>query len=1350
MKSRKIISTILASAMVFGLVPGFVFADETEETDIPEIVIEEEEPEEAEPEEEILEEEVIEEDPEEVEEEQAEEIVVEEADEEEVDALSGTCGENATWTYDADTKTLTISGEGEMYGYRNVATPWDDYHTEIENLVIEEGITNVGKEAFLGCEQLSSITLPDTLLTIDDGAFSRCESLVSITIPDSVTTITGFYYCSSLEEVFFGENSELETISGVAFSYCESLTTFTVPSSVTSIGYYAFQSCTSLQDIYCYADPDSLSWDDYDIESYMPDKGTTVHVYSDDLRDYDAIFTRINVTFAGDLEYCGDHACGDDAVYSFDPATGTLTISGTGEMYDYESEYDIPWYSYKDEITSIVVEEGITSIGINCFFTLGSVQEISLPDGLTGIGICAFYWCDDITEITLPDTLEYIGEGAFYMCGGVTDVYFYMDPADLTWDTLDGYDSFKADSTTKLHVCYGYADIFASKFPGLDVTYVEDRYQNPCGDNCYWTYDADTKTLTISGEGKMYSYWNVTRPWDGFYAEIENLVIEEGITNVGSCAFMNCSNLKNVSFPDSLKTIDDYAFRYCYSIEDVKFGEDSQLEKIYYFAFDWCSGLTSLTIPSSVIQISTDAFSSCKSLKDIYCYADPDSLNWYDTDSYSYMYDKATKVHVYSEDFDGFTDKFSSVNVTFVGDLDAYENNPCGDHAYYSFDDVTGTLTISGSGEMYDYNSFGDSPWYSFKDDITSIVVDEDITSIGDHCFKDLGNVETVSLPDGLTEIGICAFFWCDDLTEIELPDTLEYIGADAFGMCFGVTDVYCYMDPENLTWDTHQGYNNFQEDSATRLHIYYDYADDFASKFPDLDITYVTDRYVNACGDTCGWTYDEDTKTLTIVGTGDMWDYNYNSYDGSGAAPWYKDYAYEMEKIVISDGIERIGDCAFLYCMYVTEVVVPDSVTEIGKKAFFTCYRIPEIYFPDGVSSIGDSAFANCIAIEEVTIPASVVSIGEGAFSGCDKLKTVNIEKDSLLQSIGNWAFSSCDLLECIELPESVQFIGASAFYYCESMSYIVITSDPSELEWDVNNSYPDFKEDGTTECRVPWRYYQDYVDNFSYKNAHFVGNLVYLSINDTENGNVNNTSGYATYRDTYTLDIVPDQGYVVDTITVTKQNGDTVEVDMSDYSFKVPGTEEATVTVTFKEASGWIKGIDGTYTYYENGTKVTGWKKISGKYYFFNDDGVMQTGWLKDGKKWYYLTGSGDMVTGWKQISKKWYYFNAAGDMVTGWKKIGSKYYFFNTSGAMQTGWLKDGSKYYYLGTDGAMVTGWQKVSGKWYYFNTSGVMQTGWQKIGNKWYYFQSSGAMQTSNLTYKGKVYYFNADGSCKNP
>ena len=136
----------------------------------------------------------------------------------------GFCGENLTWEYDTETKTLTISGTGNMSNYYSSSiagsrAPWvnSKIKTEIETVVISDGVTSIGENAFFECTSLKNVTIPSSVRTINEGAFFYCEALTDIKIPESVTSI--------------GDS---------AFYYCDALTDITIPESVTSIGDSAF------------------------------------------------------------------------------------------------------------------------------------------------------------------------------------------------------------------------------------------------------------------------------------------------------------------------------------------------------------------------------------------------------------------------------------------------------------------------------------------------------------------------------------------------------------------------------------------------------------------------------------------------------------------------------------------------------------------------------------------------------------------------------------------------------------------------------------------------------------------------------------------------------------------------------------------------------------------------------------------------------------------------------------------------------------------------------------------------------------------------------------------------------
>ncbi len=172
-------------------------------------------------------------------------------------AASGTEGD-LTWNYNETTKTLTISGTGDMPDYDSSDPAWytynsdtdsTDYLFEIKNLVIENGVTSIGDWAFYECSALTSVTIPSSVTSIGIGAFEKCTALKSVTIPDSVTNIgsQAFNECSALTSVTIP--SSVTIIDHSTFAFCTALTSVTIPDSVTSIDDSAFLSCTALKSV---------------------------------------------------------------------------------------------------------------------------------------------------------------------------------------------------------------------------------------------------------------------------------------------------------------------------------------------------------------------------------------------------------------------------------------------------------------------------------------------------------------------------------------------------------------------------------------------------------------------------------------------------------------------------------------------------------------------------------------------------------------------------------------------------------------------------------------------------------------------------------------------------------------------------------------------------------------------------------------------------------------------------------------------------------------------------------------------------------------------------------------------
>ena len=132
-------------------------------------------------------------------------------------------------------------------------------------------------------------------------------------------------------------------------------------------------------------------------------------------------------------------------------------------------------------------------------------------------------------------------------------------------------------------------------------------------------------------------------------------------------------------------------------------------------------------------------------------------------------------------------------------------------------------------------------------------------------------------------------------------------------------------------------------------------------------------------CGDDLTWTFDEETGTLTIEGTGKMWDYDSTEFD---FALW-DDLKPRIRHIEVGDGVTSIGDETFYDCTALKTVDFPDGMTEIGCRAFFNCTALKAADFPDGMTEIGAMAFYNCTALTEITLPESIDHIGNDAFKG-------------------------------------------------------------------------------------------------------------------------------------------------------------------------------------------------------------------------------------------------------------------------------------------------------------------------------------------------------------------------------
>ena len=295
--------------------------------------------------------------------------------------------------------------------------------------------------------------------------------------------------------------------------------------------------------------------------------------------------------------------CGAYLNWTYYSYSKTLNISGNGTMYNYDaSSKQAPWASYRNDIQKISISSSVTTIGEYAFYNCQSVTSVTIGSSVTQIGQKAFYWCSSLPSVQIPKSVTNIGSQAFQYCHALQDIYvlWTTDGTIPTWQSMTNQNH----STMRLHVPCETSGLYADAngWKNYKNHIIEEHSYGSCGsfgDNATWVLSCDS-VLTISGTGALIG--NAFRN----HTEIKHVIIEEGITDIGSQAFYNCANLVSVSNPSTLKGIGVQAFQNCKQLDTINFPEG--LTTIGSTAFYECNSLRSIHLPSTVMTINQDAF----------------------------------------------------------------------------------------------------------------------------------------------------------------------------------------------------------------------------------------------------------------------------------------------------------------------------------------------------------------------------------------------------------------------------------------------------------------------------------------------------------------------------------------------------------------------------------------------------------------------------------------------------------------------------------------------------------------------------------------------------------------------
>ena len=487
----------------------------------------------------------------------------------------------------------------------------------ITKVTIPSSVTTVEQNAFNSCTSLKEITFNGTVCEIGSAAFIHCSSLESIKLPSALTEIPAeaFYDCMALASISIP--STVTTIGKEAFKMCASLAYVGIPASVKTIRDNAFLGCSKVENFYvapentvysssngCLYGPFESPYDS-ELSNPVTDKAfiqypnaktaTSYTVESGTLRIADYAFgdnkylTKI-VLPAGlkgidDFAFYNCTALNDISIPStvttigsqaFGKTTALKSITVPGSVASLENVF------YASGVQSVVLQNGVKTIGTRCFENCKNLTSVTIPDSVTSIGDYAFYSCDSLTSIIIPDSVTSIGEKAFY------DTAYYNDA--INWKN--------------------------------DVLYI-DNHLIKAKDTISGSYEIKSGTLTIADDAFCYcdGLTNITIPdnatsigKEAFYScdSLTSVTIPDSVKSIGSSAFSNCTSLTSVTIPDSVKSIGSSTFSNCTSLASVTI--PSSVTKIGIGAFYDCVNLQSLLVPDSVTSIGGSAFSGCSKL----------------------------------------------------------------------------------------------------------------------------------------------------------------------------------------------------------------------------------------------------------------------------------------------------------------------------------------------------------------------------------------------------------------------------------------------------------------------------------------------------------------------------------------------------------------------------------------------------------------------------------------------------------------------------------------------------------------------------------------------------------------
>ena len=459
--------------------------------------------------------------------------------------------------------------------------------------------------------------------------------------------------------------------------------------------------------------------------------------------------------------------CGDNAYWTLD-SEGTLTISGTGEMYDF--------YPAGDEYSP--------------FESKSTINRVNINDGITSIGWYAFYDCDNLESITIANSVTSIGGWALFNTQWLKEKQI-NNPLVIENGILIDACMCEGNVTIPNNVTsIGVGAFYNSQITSVIIPNCAKSIGLGAFDSCKnLTSISIPDSVTSIGKGAFYDCTGLT-----------SISISNSITCIDDHTFGNCSNLKSITIPNSVTSIGDDAFEKCTNLKSLTISRNYDKN-----VFNDCINISSITLSSDLTYISSEFYRYFSNLTNI----NVDTNNQYYTSENGVLYNKdKTQILCCPR-------KTALTNITIPSSVTRIN-----DYAFYYCKNLT-NIIIPNS-----VTSIGNSAFTGCSG-LKEITIPSNVSNIGNSSFSGCSNLTSINIPAGVTKIGSNTFYKCTSLTDISIPNSVTSIGDYAFQSCKSLKNItipnsvtsigyYAFDSCSNLTSiDVDSGNTNYSSSNG-------------------------------------------------------------------------------------------------------------------------------------------------------------------------------------------------------------------------------------------------------------------------------------------------------------------------------------------------------------------------------------------------------------------------------------------------------------------------------------------------------------------------------------------------------